>query len=159
MLALVVLAGLAVVGAQTAFSVRGGIATTADDRYHTMAMYAAESGAAMAMDHLRGQLDPVNGWSALVSPSNAMIRHPVFAGNGALPGAAGNPFSADQASWFDVEVLNNREDPGFTTGHDDDPRITIRSTGHAGGAVAQIERTIAGTPGKPMTLLRSRVVL
>jgi hypothetical protein len=158
-LALVVLAGLAIVGTQTAFSVRGGLATTADERFHTMAMYAAESGAAMAIDYLRGQLDPVNGWSALVSPANVMIQHPAFPANGALPGAAANPFSADQASWFDVEVLNNREDAGFTTGHDDDARITILSTGHAAGSVAKIEWTIAGTPGKPMTLVGWRVLL
>ena len=60
-LALIVLSALATLGELTILSVRGGIATTAGDRFHTMSLYAAESGAATAMDFLRGNLDPAIG--------------------------------------------------------------------------------------------------
>jgi Tfp pilus assembly protein PilX len=140
-LSLVILAALGALAMLTANAVRGGIQTVASDRFHQIAMYAAESGGAAAMDYLRANLDPKLGWSALVSPSNETVTSPdAIAGNRKLHGEAGNPFSADVKAHYSVELLNNRSDSGYATGDDNDKRIIIRSTGYGpDNAMAIIE--------------------
>lgn len=145
LLALVVLSALATLGSLTVFSVQSSLKTSTNDRSQTVAMYAAESGAAAAMDFLRNpdNFHPMKAWGKYVTPSNDPVV-PLTArdlpSSGAQPGTPDNLFSTDQNAWFSVEILNNRNDPGFIAGNDDDGQVIIRSTGHGPqGSVAIIE--------------------
>ena len=92
-------------------------------------------------DYLRKNVNGTTKYSEFVNPNNASPQMPSgIVGNGARPGQAGNLFSTDMNAWYEVEVLNNVEDPGFAVGDDTDKTIIIRSTGHGpNGAVAQVE--------------------
>jgi hypothetical protein len=140
-LALIVLTALGTLSALTVFSVRGGIQTSANDRFHSIALYAAESGAAMGMDTLRTTIDPITGWASYISANNSTVQSPsAIYGNNALPGDATNPFSPDMNAYYKVEIYNNRNDTGYAAGADDDKRVILRSTGYGpNGAVAVIE--------------------
>lgn len=140
--ALIALTGLVTLGSLTVLSVQGGIAAVGHDRHKSVALYAAESGAAAAMDFLRSNVKSVPIYfSELVEPDNISPQRPTgIVGNLALPGAAGNLFSLDMNAWYEVEILNNRDDPGYAVGDDNDERVIIRATGHAAnGAMAQVE--------------------
>lgn len=161
-LALIVLSALATLAGLTVVSVQSGLKTSTHDRSQAIATYAAESGAAVAMDFLRNHFhndtaQPL-GWSAYVKPRNESVV-PVdpadIPSNDALPGTPNNLFSPDQNAWFDIQLLNNRDDPGFAVsppppgGNDQDGRIIIRTTGHGPqGSVAIVEWEIlrAGGP-------------
>jgi hypothetical protein len=137
---MIVLTALGTLSSLTVVTVEGGIATTGNDRFHTIASYAAESGGMAAMDYLRSHLDLSNGWSAYVSPSNASPPQPALPGNNADVGSSGNLFSADIQGSYSVQILNNRSDSGYTTGKDNDKRVVIRSTGYGpNGAVVILE--------------------
>jgi hypothetical protein len=137
---MIVLAALGTLSALTVVSVQGGIATAAGERFHTIAVYAAESGGAAAMDFLRKNVNLSTGWKNYISASNANPPQPNLPGNNQQDGAAGNLFSADIQGWYSVQIFNNRNDTGFTTGDDNDKRVVIRSTGYGpNGAVAAIE--------------------
>lgn len=143
LLAMIVLTALATLSALTVVSVQGGIATSSNDRFHTIALYAAESGGAMAMDYLRKNVDATVGWSAFVSKSNSSPKQPPVPGNNAAPGTAGNPFSPDMQASYSVTILNNKSDIDFAkdpNGGDKDFRVIIRSTGYGpNGAMAVLE--------------------
>lgn len=156
MLVLIVLTALGTLSMLTVSSVRGGLKNTANDRFRTIALYAAESGGAAAMDWLRTQYN-VGGtrWSALVSAHNdgvadplaVQLPHPLL-GNARLPGEVGNPFTPELGAYYEVELFNNRGDPGYPTGDDHDGRLIIRSTGHGpNGTTTVIEWEVvnAGT--------------
>jgi hypothetical protein len=138
MLALVALVSL---GGLTTLSVQGGLASSGHDRFRAIALYAAESGAAMGMDYLRRRVDAATGWAAFVSPGNSTPQSPVdLPGNNAAPGQVENPFDPALKAWYQVQILNNVNDPGFTGGSDDDNQIILRVTGYGpNGAMAQIE--------------------
>lgn len=143
-LAMIVLASLGTLSSLTVVSVQGGIATAGNERFHAIATYAAESGAAVAMDYLRKHLNLSTGWKSYVSANNAHPPQPNLPGNNQVSGAAGNLFSADVRGWYSVEILNNRGDSGFSTGDDNDKRVVIRSTGYGpNGAVAVVEWEIS----------------
>ena len=152
---LIVLTGLITLGGLTVLAVQGGIGAAGHQRHRSSALYAAESGAAAAMDYLRRNVDTTSKWSAFVEPANASPQRPAeIAGNGAPPGDAGNLFSADVRAWYEVEILNNLDDDGFATGDDEDGRVIIRATGHGpNGTVAQVEWQvgvqITGAGGRP----------
>ena len=138
MVALISLAGL------STLAVRGGLASSGHERFRSIALYAAEGGAAAAIDYLRSHVhaDINIGWSDYVNAKNLP---PFFTeeipGNRKKPGELGNLFSPDVQAWYDVVILNNLDDTtGFNIGEDHDQRVVIRSTGYGpGGAVAQIE--------------------
>lgn len=139
-LAMVVLTALATLSSLAVVSVRGGIATAGNDRFHTIAVYAAESGAAAAMDFLRKNVNQATYWTAYVSANNGTVQQPSLPGNNAQPAATGNLFSSDTRAWYSVQILNNQSDTGYATGADNDGRVIIRSTGYGpNGAVAQID--------------------
>jgi hypothetical protein len=143
-LAMIVMTALGTLSTLTVFSVRGGIQSSANDRFHSIAQYAAESGGAAAMDHLRTNIDPVLGWSNFVSQNNSAPPSPAaIVGNNAVPGNAANPFSLDLNAYYKVEIFNNRDDPGFGSAappNDTDKRVIIRSTGYGpNGSVAVVE--------------------
>lgn len=138
--ATLVLTGLVTLGGLTVLSVQGGVGAAGHARHKSTALYAAESGAAAAMDFLRSNVTG-GGWDAYVQPSNVNPLRPTqIVGNEAAPGEAGNLFAADVNAWYEVEILNNVDDGGFIAGDDDDKRVIIRSTGHGpNGAVARVE--------------------
>jgi hypothetical protein len=142
--ATLVLAGLVTLGGLTVLSVQGGVGAAGHARHKSTALFAAESGAAAAMDFLRSNVHSQDGWSAYVNPSNANPQVPTgIVGNGAQPGDARNLFGADINAWYEVEILNNVDDTalnGFALGNDDDKRVIIRSTGHGpNSTVARVE--------------------
>ncbi len=147
MLALVILSALGTLGMLTVGGVRAGIKTTGNDRFHSIALYAAESGAAAAMDYLRTVVDPTTGFTELLQSGHASPDEIV--GNNKLPGETGNPFSTDQRAYYRIEIANNRSDSGYATNTDHDKRVVIRSTGYGpDGAVAIIEWDVASAGGR-----------
>ena len=160
-LAMIVLAALGTLSALTVVSVQGGIATTGNDRFHAIAVYSAESGAAAAMDFLRTNINLSTGWKSYISPNNASPPQPNLPGNNQDAGAAGNVFSSDILGSYSVQILNNRTDTGFATGNDNDKRVVIHSTGYGpNGAVAVIEWEITGQSvtglGRPCSVYSQR---
>jgi hypothetical protein len=145
LLAMIVLTALGTLSSLTVVTVQGGIATAGNDRFHSIAEYAAESGGMAAVDFLRRNLNLSTGWTAFVSPSNTNPPQPSVPGNNQDVGTSGNLFSADMPGWYSVQVLNNRNDSGFASGNDNDKRVVIRSTGYGpNGAVAVVEWEITG---------------
>lgn len=146
-LAMIALTGLVALGGVTVLSVKGGVAATGQERFNSVALYAAESGAAVGMDYLRVNIDPATNWTAMIAPYNTSP--PVITalpGNGILPGDTGNPFTTSLQAWYEVTVLNNRDDAGFALGTDLDRRVTIRSVGHGpDGAIAIIEWSVGSS--------------
>jgi len=165
LLAMIVLSALATLSALTVVSVQGGIATASTDRFHAIATYAAESGAAAGMDFLRKNVSGGaggTGWTAWVSASNAAPQQPTgLPGNNQAVGSPGNQFSSDIGGWYSVQILNNRDDTGYATGLDNDKRVIIRSTGYGpNGAVATLEWEIsalnATTASRPCSVYSQR---
>lgn len=141
MVSLIALTGLAALGGMTVTSVQGGVATASADRFHSIAQYAAESGAGAAMTYLRATVTSANRFTALVSASNRTPRAPTaISGNDRRPGESGNVFSSELGAWYHVEIWNNRADPGYAAGTDEDAKVLIRSTGYGpDGALAVVE--------------------
>lgn len=139
LLALIVMSSLATLGSLTVVSVQSSLKASTNDRSGNIAMYAAESGGALAIEFMKGMIAP--GGTIYIKAGNATpLYAPTFASNGAQPGSPNNPFTADQNAWFSVVVLNNRNDAGFDAGTDQDEQIIIRSTGNGPqGSVAIIE--------------------
>ncbi len=141
------MSGLGTLGLLTMVSVNGGLQTVGNDRFHTTALYAAESGGAAAMAYLRGVVDPSSGFSALLQSGHASPEDIV--GNNRSPGEAGNPFSDDLRASYHVELVNNRGDSGFAKNTDTDKRIVIRATGYGpDGATAIIEWDVQSAGGR-----------
>ena len=132
---MIVLVALGMLSMLTLMNVRSGMQTSSGDRFRATAMYAAESGAAAAMEYLRSRINPGTGWTAFLDQSPTDLP-----GNDAPVGDAGNPFSTDLHAWYHVEILNNRNDAGYTSNADLDKRVIIRATGHGpDNATAVIE--------------------
>jgi hypothetical protein len=158
---MIVLTALGTLSSLTVVSVQGGIATTGAERFHAVAVYAAESGGMAAMDFLRRNINLSTGWTAYVSPSNNNPQQPNLPGNNQDVGTSGNLFSSDMQGWYSVQVLNNRGDSGFASGNDNDKRVVIRSTGYGpNGAVAIVEWEISGQDaagiGRPCSVYAQR---
>lgn len=160
LLALIVMSALAALGSLTVISVQSSFKASTHDRAQTVALYAAESGAAYAIQYLRENYDYTgnSGWSAFVKPSNdpALVvawDAAILPESGAQPGSPDNPFTNDQQAWFTVKVLNNRDDPYFElpapANNDADGRVIVQVTGHGPqGATAIVEWDIQrGRPG------------
>lgn len=150
LLALIVMSALATLGSLTVVSMQSSIQLSTNDRAQAIAMYAAESGAAVAMDALRKNfdVDPAGKttWSLyVVSRNQAPFADlsVLIPSSGARPGDPNNLFGPDQNAWFEIVLLNNRDDDSFGTGtgaNETDAKIIIRSTGHGPqGSLAIIE--------------------
>jgi hypothetical protein len=145
-LALIVMSALATLGSLTVVSMQSSIQMSTSDRAQAIALYAAESGAAVAMDFLRKNFDasgaaPFGGattWSAYCTANNQVPladMSTVIPSSDAMPGDPGhhNLFSGDQNAWFHIDILNNRSDDSYrnnTPNCDSDGILIIRSTGH-----------------------------
>jgi hypothetical protein len=147
LVSMIALTGLATLGSLTVATVQGTTTATAADRFHSIARYAAESGGAAAMDYLRDSVSSATRFTTLVSPRNASPQSPAaIAGNGVASGATGNLFSPSLKASYQVQFLNNRDDPGYTAGSDEDATLIIRSTGYGpGGATATLEWQVQAT--------------
>jgi hypothetical protein len=147
LVSIIALTGLATLGNLTVVSVQGGVATASADRFHNVALYAAESGGAAAMEYLRGAVNSSTRYTTLITANNQAPKSPsAISGNGIKPGKSGNLFSADLGAWYEVQILNNRDDPGYATGSDDDAKVVIRAVGYGpGGATATLEWEVQAT--------------
>jgi hypothetical protein len=68
-------------------------------------------------------------WTPYFTVANIPVfPDPQFPTNRALPNPADVPFTRDQNAWFEIQFVNNRDDPGFP--NDTDKQIIIRATGH-----------------------------
>jgi hypothetical protein len=121
---LIVLVALGTIAGLTVISVQGGATQTSTQRFSAMALYAAESGAAVAMDWLKSQYTPADKFTPVLG--QAPDRLP---GNGVQPGQGGNLLSADQQGWYQVTLVNNAGDPGGSN-VDTDSIVVIQVTGH-----------------------------
>jgi hypothetical protein len=145
LVAVIALTGLISLAGITALSVQGGLATSSADRFTSIALYAAESGAAAGMDYLRKNIVFASGnktWpSTFVSPSNsAPPQLADIPGNNKLPGDPANLLAPSLDAWYTVELLNDRADQGFAAGTDNNGDLILRVTGHGpDGASAQVE--------------------
>ncbi|GAB4567949.1 MAG: hypothetical protein Tsb0020_20920 [Haliangiales bacterium] len=163
MMALVALTAL---GTITIVTVRSVVASATHDRFRSMALMAAEAGAAVAMDYVRTRRAPAPiHWTALVAPKNFPPVIPAdLPGNGILPGQPGNLFNPDYEAWYEVEIRNNRDDgdyeappaaaeaghQGYILGEDRDAHLLLRVTGHGpNNAATLIEIDIAAKIGAP----------
>ncbi|HEX3473882.1 MAG TPA: hypothetical protein VHT91_02510 [Kofleriaceae bacterium] len=164
-LALIVMSALATLGSLTVVSMQSSIQLSTNDRAQTIAMYAAESGAAVTMDFLRKNFNangtaPFNGatsWSAYCAANNQLLVNmaTVIPSSDALPGTANNlldlvdPSKRDQNAWYHIDILNNRTDQAFPNNNpncDTDGILIIRSTGHGPqGSLAIIEWEVQRT--------------
>ena len=161
LLALIVMSALATLGSLTVVSMQSSIQMSTNDRAQTIAMYAAESGAAVAMDFLRRDFDPhwptgtggtiSTSWGHYLKESNTppLVDMSAFIpSSDAQPGdpAGRNPFDRDQNAWYHIDLLNNRDDDNFLAGqnnNDADGIVIIRSTGHGPqGSLAIVEWTV-----------------
>jgi hypothetical protein len=154
LLALIVMSALATLGSLTVVSMQSSIQLSTNDRAQTIALYAAESGAAVTMVALRNLFSTAatpgwTAWSAYVTPRNLPPFPditPLVPSSGAQPGNASNLFGRDQNAWYEIQLLNNRDDPSFGTGastNETDSIVIIRSTGHGPqGSLAIVEWTV-----------------
>ena len=166
LIALVVLSALATLASLTVVSVQSSLKTSTNDRAQAIAMYAAESGAAVAMDYLRSFL-PASGvgaatpniWSTLLSANLPGTPMP-FPSNGAVPGDPANPFDPKLNASYSVVLLNNRDDALGDATTNTDWRVIIHSTGKGPqDSVAIVEWEIeGGFDRRPFILLGWHVV-
>ncbi len=129
--AAIALAALLGLAGLTLLSVRGGIRASGHERRQAIALFAAESGISAGMDFLRKNRDASANWGAYVTANNSAPSQPSgVPGAGIKSGVTGNLFSADQGAWYEITILNNVSDPGFSAGTDADAHVVIRSVGH-----------------------------
>jgi len=167
---MIVMSALGALGSLTVVSVQGVLKASTNDRSQAIAMYAAESGAAVAMDFLRSRLAAPPPRNYVSASNNLPLPRPAFPSNDAPPGTPQNLLSPDQNASYTVELLNDVQDPGFAGGTDNNQRVIIRSTGRGPqGSLAIIEWEVmmsAPTPpnapfpgaGPPLMLLGWRVL-
>ena len=152
----VVLAGLTIVAGFTIVTVQRAVGVSGQQRGHAQALHAAEAGVSAAAVFLHNHFSNGNHWNAYVALPD-MSGNPVatspggITGNGAAPGASDNPFDPGALAWYEIALFNNRQDPGFGAGFDQDGVILIQSTGHGpdGARVVlevQVRETAADQP-------------
>lgn len=150
------LVAMVALGSITILTVRSGLSSTTHDRFKAIALFAAEAGVAVGLNYLRQQhAGPSQHWSALVTAENSpLVAPPGFPGEGAKPGEVGNLFSPGMEAWYEVRILNNRDDgaydsflnkyAGYASGNDTDGHIILQVTGHGpNNAAALIEVEIS----------------
>ncbi len=145
LIALIALSGLLAVAGMAVLSVQRRMSVGAHARFTAVALYAAESGLAAGLEFLRINIDPEDNWSEWVSQNNATPQRPsAIIGNEASAGDATNPLSAGSRARYEVEVLNNPNDPGFATGTDEDGQVILRVRGLGpDGALVMLELEVA----------------
>jgi hypothetical protein len=134
--AMVAIAAVLVVGGLTILSVQSSLRTAGADRFQTVALYAAESGAWAGVDFLRDNCDVATLFSAFVPDENGVAQSPPgIYGNGVPPGEPQNPFDPSLQAWYEVSILNNTGDAGQQRSPpvDTDSQVILRVVGHGPG--------------------------
>ncbi len=151
---MLILMGLLALALLTVTRIRGGQKTTAQSRFSSVALFAAESGIGAGMDFLRLNYVPVSFFSALVTPSNSAPLYPAtLAGNGVAPGDPGSVFSGQTEMSYEVSIRNNENDPGFALGNDVDGIVILHSVGRGPGtSMVTVEVEIDGSLGTIVVL-------
>jgi hypothetical protein len=145
--ALVALVALLGIGGVTILAVQSETRSSGSDRFTQAAMYAAESGAAAGMEYIRNNCSITDLFSDFVEPNNVNPQKPAdLFGNMKQPGDAQNPFTAGSQLWYEVTLLNNPGDGGFTLGEDHDGIIMLQIVGHGpNGAQATLQLDLQNT--------------
>lgn len=158
--ALVTLSALLMTGALTVLKVRRGGQASAESRFQSVALFAAESGVSSAMDYLRANVAPVTFYGAMVSPSNSAVVTPLaIPGNTLAHTDPNNLFSGTLEMSYEVSVLNNPSDPGFALGTDTDGIVSLRAIGRGPGtAMVVLEVEVDGSSAGPLEILDWRTI-
>ncbi len=135
LVAMTTLTGLLAIATVTLVKVKRGINASSQSRFQSVALFAAESGVSAGMDHLRNNVDPTDYYKAFINPDNNPINPPPIdiPGNAVAHGDVGNLFVGTTPMSYEVTVLNNPDDPGFSTGDDTDGVVILRSIGRGPG--------------------------
>ncbi len=131
LVAMTTLSGLLAVATLTLVKVKRGVNASSQSRFQSVSLFAAESGVSAAMDFLRQNMDASTYFTALVNANNAPVQAPPIgiAGNTVDHGDTGNLFQGTIPMSYTVTILNNVDDPGYSTGDDQDGIVVIRSIG------------------------------
>ncbi len=130
LIALLLLTGLLALAALSVTKVSRGARSASQTRFHSIALFAAESGISAGMDFLRNNTAPLTYYSAFVSPSNTSVQTPLgIAGNTIAAGTPGSVFAPSSKMSFSVSIKNNTDDPDFSTGNDSDGIVVLHSVG------------------------------
>src|SRR6266540_3745115 len=87
LVAMVALTAMLGIGALAMLSVQSGVKTAGNDRFQTIALYSAESGAWAGLDFLRDNCDTTNLFSAFVPSAAGVAQMPAgIYGNNIQPG-------------------------------------------------------------------------
>ncbi|MFH0902802.1 MAG: pilus assembly PilX N-terminal domain-containing protein [Pseudomonadota bacterium] len=147
LITMVTLVALLGVGSAALLATLAEIRSAGRTRSSQAALYAAESGMAVAMENLRSLCDATALFSGLVEPNNVNPQQPTtILGNNIQPGLAGNLFTTSTGEWYQVAILNNSTDSGLAAGNDTDGILTVRITGFGpGGARVILEMDLEST--------------
>jgi hypothetical protein len=177
-LSLIILSALGTLGTLTVISVQSSLKASTNDRAQAIALYAAESGAAYAMDYLRYHYDatpipgPIGG-----SPWFRTVAWKAFLNTSLDAFLPTSPFGAGIVGSYETKILNNKDDypppalaptppptaipygpgpmpNGYLDGNDYDGRVIIQVTGHGpqeATAIVEVEVQwpIQQVPGTP----------
>lgn len=130
LLALVALLGI---GSVTLLAVQSEAQSAGQDRFNNVALYAAESGAAAAVEFLRDNCDPTRLFSAFVEPFNQNPQHPPgILDNGRRPAEKNvfRQFDPNSQAWYDISILSEITDPGYAIGDDTNGVVVVHAVGY-----------------------------
>ena len=135
LVAMTTLTGLLAIATVTLVKVKRGINASSQSRFQSVALFAAESGVSAGMDHLRQNIHPTEFFKAFIVADNNPVAPPPtdIPGNGVAHGDVGNLFEGNIPMSYEVTILNNIDDPGFSTGDDSDGIVILRSIGRGPG--------------------------
>lgn len=150
LIAMGMLIGLLSVGLLTLSGVRRGSVSAKHERFHSVALFAAESGLSAGMAYMRTRSSD---WATFASANNSTPYVPDdLPGNGVSYEDANSTFSGELNLWYEVTILNNEDDPNFAVG-ESDGIMTIRSVGHGpDGATVVLEMDVDAAGFDPVQI-------
>lgn len=145
--AMVSLSGLLAIATVTLVKVKRGLSASSQSRFQSVALFSAESGVSAGMDFLRNNLSPQSYYSEFVSANNGSVQTPLgIAGNTVEAGELGYLFSGEVPMSYTVSILNNNDDPSYSTGADADGIVLLRSVGRGpGNSMVVLEVEVDGS--------------
>ena len=148
-IAMVSIVGLMTLGSLSVLAVQSSFAATSHHRFRAVALYAAESGLSAGKVALVNNYSASEFWSNHVAAPNGVAPVPLqIYGNEIKEGEVGNVFNSPN-TWYSVTVENNKNDPGYELGLDQDRRVILRSEGHGPNGTTVIVEAEVG-PGQPI---------
>ncbi len=158
--ALIVLSALLMTGTIMILKVQRGARASSQARFQSVAHFAAESGVSAGMEFLRTNVVPVTFFGAFVSPNNSVVQTPLGIPGNTLPHLdPANLFTGSIEMSYEVSLLNNLDDPGFSAGNDDDGIIILRSIGRGPGtSMVVLEVSVDGSALGPLEVIHWNVI-